>query len=81
MATPRRRIIRAAVPSPAPNRPSPQTLQKLRTRLARERSALVRWQRRLKRAFTAVQKQEKCIARLERQLEKQEDPACRASSK
>ena len=81
MPTPRRRIIRPAVPSHSPDRPCPQKLQKLRGRLDRQRAALVRWQRRLKRAFTEVQKVQKAIARLEKQLEKQEDPACRASSK
>ena len=42
--------------------------QKLREHLARERNALARWQTRLKRAFNAVEKVQKHIVRLEKQL-------------
>jgi septal ring factor EnvC (AmiA/AmiB activator) len=68
MAAPRRHIIRPPSLSTPANQPSQRQIQKLRTRLDRERSALARWQTRLKRAFNTVEKHQKCIARLERQL-------------
>jgi hypothetical protein len=78
MATiPRRRLIRTAV-IPAPANPQQQRkVQNLRERLAHERMALARWQTRLKRAFNAVEKSQKRIARIERQLTNLEDQSCR----
>jgi hypothetical protein len=68
----RRRLIRPQIDSapPSPNRE--RAIQKLRVRLDQERAALVRWQKRLKRAFNAVTRLEKSIARIERQLTKKE---------
>jgi hypothetical protein len=67
MSTPRRRLIRpAASPAVAPERPG--QIQKLRDRLDKERVALARWQSKMKRAFNAVAKSQKIIARIERQL-------------
>ena len=70
MTLPRRRLIRSA-PVTTPERP--RQIQKLRERLEKERVALARWQTRLKRAFNAVEKSQKRIARIERQLTHLED--------
>ena len=72
MSLPRRRLIRPALAADrTPHRP--RQGQKLRDRLAKEQAALRRWQSRLKRAFNAVEKCQKCIARIERQLKLSED--------
>jgi hypothetical protein len=67
MSMPRRRIIR---PAPevvtAPDRS--RQVQRLRERLDKERMALARWQTKLKRAFNAVEKSQKKVARLERNI-------------
>jgi len=68
MSVPRRRLIRpAAIPDQA-NQHHQRKVQKLRDRLAHERIALSRWQTRLKRAFNAVERTQKRIARIERQI-------------
>lgn len=72
MANARRSIIRPASSPPLPVR-SLRRLQILRIRLERERAALARWQTRLKRAFNAVEKSQKRLARLERQLTQWEE--------
>lgn len=64
MTTPRRRIIR-----PANNQQRHfQQLQRLRARLQHERAAHARWQKRLRRAFHAVERLHAKIGRMERQL-------------
>jgi hypothetical protein len=69
MSTPRRHIIR-----PAPLAADCQRqLQKLRSQLERERSALARWQSRMRRSFKAVEKHHVQIARLERRLTQAEE--------
>jgi hypothetical protein len=71
MTAPRRRLVRPPpVPAPRPERPA--RLQKLRQRLEKERATLARWLARLRRAFHVVEKQLQRIARIERQLSKQE---------
>jgi hypothetical protein len=68
MAAPRRRLVR---PPPAPVARSPDRplrLQKLRDRAEKERAALAHWMARLKRAFHAIEKGQRALARLERQL-------------
>jgi hypothetical protein len=66
MANARRCILR---PAPIPTSDQRQRrLQKLRTSLDSERHALNRWQKRLKRAFTAVDKCNRRIIRIERQI-------------
>ena len=68
MSMPRRRLIR---PAPVAVLPSPQRqrqAKKMRERLEHERAALARWQTRLKRAFNAVEKCQRKIARLERNI-------------
>lgn len=69
MTTPRRRLIR---PDPSPTNPPPNAiqLQKLRTKLEKDRLGFARWLARLKRAFTAIDKHQRRIARLERQITK-----------
>jgi septal ring factor EnvC (AmiA/AmiB activator) len=64
MTTPRRRTVRP--PTSDPQRQLRQ--QRLRAQLAKERTSLARWQKRLKRAFNSTQKHQARIARLERQL-------------
>lgn len=70
----RRRLIRPPDNASPPRTDREHTLQKLRVRLQQERTALARWQRRLKRAFNTVTRLQKSIARIERQLTKQEEP-------
>ena len=68
MSTPRRRILRAdRTASVAPVRHHVQ-LDKRCARLERERASLARWMTRLRRAFNAVEKQQRRIRYLERQL-------------
>lgn len=49
-------------------------LKKLRQRLAQERIAWSRWMPRLKRAFHAVEKIDRRICRLERQIARMNNP-------
>jgi hypothetical protein len=72
MSTPRRRLVRPEAP-PA-RRPNPERrVHKLRARLEAERAALARWQVKLRRAFTTVDKRQRAIARIERELARLED--------
>ena len=70
MSTPRRRLIRPATPAATP--PTAGQLQKLRTKLEKDRRDLARWMSRLKRAFSFVQKHQQRIFRIERQITKLE---------
>src|SRR5262249_48303078 len=72
MANARRCIVRPAS-NPATNQHRDHQIEKLRTRLGHERGSLARWQTRLKRAFTTVEKHKKRITRLERQIAFLED--------
>jgi hypothetical protein len=68
MSVPRRRIIR---PAPAPNQGEAghqRRLQKCRSRLLQEQAGLARWMSRLRRAFHAVEKGQRTVARLEQQI-------------
>jgi hypothetical protein len=65
MATARRRIIRNA---PPPDRNQTRRLQKLRARLHIEQTALERWWKRLRRAIKAVEKHQRSVKGLERQI-------------
>ena len=68
MSTPRRRLVRPAT-SPLPPEPQDQRrIQKLRAQLEHERVALARWQKRLRRAFTTVEKLQAKVARIERNI-------------
>lgn len=66
MSLPRRRLVRS--PEPASHAHDPRKTQRLRIRLEHEQTALRRWMARMKRAFHAVEKQEKVVSRLQRQL-------------
>lgn len=72
MAAPRRNIVRPPLSS-RPASAHPHQRDRLRGRLERERLALARWQKRLRRAFNAVQKHQKAITLLERQLSRLEE--------
>lgn len=72
MSLPRRRILRPPVPPPANPHNSIQ-LQKLRTKLEKERQTLLRWQSRLRRSFNAVEKSWRRIHRIEKQIAQLED--------
>jgi hypothetical protein len=65
MTTPRRRLIRPAAPVPSDHS---LQLQKLRARLEENRRGLTRWLSKLRRAFNAMDKHNRRIARLERQI-------------
>jgi hypothetical protein len=67
-----RRIIRPT-PLPAP-RVNPRRRQQLNDRLETARRGFIRWLTRLKRACRAVEKQQAQIARLERHIQKLEEP-------
>jgi hypothetical protein len=71
VTTARRQIVRPA-PLPVPHPQADRQMQKLRSRLEAERSALTRWMRKLKRAFHSVEKLQLRICRLERQLAQRE---------
>ena len=69
--TPRRRVLRPTRESP--DDPTRQrSLHKKRARLQDEQQSLLRWMSRLKRAFHAVEKQQRTITRLERDLSRLE---------
>jgi hypothetical protein len=70
----RRRILRQANASPEAQRQA-QRLRKLRERLVQERAALGRWMKRLRRAFTAAEKRQRNIARIEKEMTRQENSA------
>jgi hypothetical protein len=72
MSTPRRQLIRPPT-NPLHTLQRQRQIEKLSARLDDERRALARWQKRLRRAFTAVEKQNRTIARLERQIARQEE--------
>ena len=74
MTAPRRRLVRPLANS-SPTQPQrPQALQRARARLEQARNALARWMTRLKRSFHAVDKQQRAVARLERQIRTLEGP-------
>jgi hypothetical protein len=68
MATPRRRIIRPSAEAPLPDPARQRRLQKLRSRWLAEHTALERWWKRLRRAFSAMEKHQRLIKSLDRQL-------------
>jgi uncharacterized protein involved in exopolysaccharide biosynthesis len=68
----RRSIIRPA-PISASDIQRQQRMQRLRSCLDKERTALTRWMARLKRSFHAVEKEQRKVAHLERQLARLEE--------
>jgi septal ring factor EnvC (AmiA/AmiB activator) len=73
MSTPRRRLVRPSIAAVVSDVQRQRQLQKLRARLEHERTALGRWQSRLRRAFNTFEKIHKRIARIERQLARWEE--------
>lgn len=71
MSSPRRRLIR--LHQPPPDQPLDRQIQRLRSRLETQRLALHRWMARLKRAFHYVEKIQRRIHRIERQLARLEN--------
>ena len=70
--TPRRRVIRP--PRPATDDTLRQRKVAVRrTRLQTEQQSLTRWMVRLRRAFHAVEKQQKTVSRLEREIDRLEN--------
>jgi len=68
----RRSIIRpASIPLPNPQRQ--QQVQRLRSRLDKERTSLARWMSRLKRSFHAVEKGQLRVSNLERRITRLEE--------
>ena len=69
MAAPRRVVLRPQRPAADSDAQRQQrTLAQRRTRLQKEQQALVRWMSRLKRAFHAVEKQQRRVTSLERSI-------------
>jgi hypothetical protein len=75
MATARRRIIRPNTEAPSPDRNQQHRMRKLRTRLQTEQTALDRWWKRLRRALNAVEKHQRNVKNLDRQLAQHGDSA------
>ena len=71
--TPRRRIIRPPQPPINSHAHHDRQNQKLRARLEKERTALNRWMARLRRAFHSVEKIQRRVIRLEKQIATLED--------
>jgi hypothetical protein len=75
MTTPRRRTIRLYTEPPQPDPVSQRRQQKLRARLFAQQAALERWWKRLCRACNAIEKHQRALKSLNRQLNKQEEHA------
>ena len=72
MTAVRRRVLRQARTQTVSNPRKQQQIADRRAKLQREHAALDRWMTRLKRAFHSVEKQQRRIAGLERQIRKLE---------
>jgi hypothetical protein len=70
----RRRLLRQPGPAPDEHRRA-ERIGKLHERLVQERVALARWMTRLRRAFNAVQKLHRAVARIEKEITKLENSA------
>lgn len=68
MTAPRRRVLRSSAAEQTSDRQRQQTREKYLAKLAKEQQAFHRWLTRLKRAFHALEKQERKVARLEKTL-------------
>ena len=69
MTAARRRVVRPTTTNPPPQPAAQQRrLTSIRARLTRERAALDRWWKRLRRALTATEKHQRAVKTLERQL-------------
>jgi hypothetical protein len=65
--TPRRRVLRPRR-TPAENAARARKVATRRARLEKEQAGLSRWMTKLKRAFHAVEKHQKTVSRLEREI-------------
>lgn len=70
----RRHIIRSDARASSHNPNRQRSIQKLQARREKERVALSRWQKKLKRAFNAVSRIQKLLARIDRQINQMENP-------
>ena len=68
MAVPRRRIVRTPPAAPAPDPRRQERLRRLLDRLSREQAALDRWMSRLRRAFHALEKSQRAVGRLTKEI-------------
>jgi hypothetical protein len=69
MTTPRRRVLRPASPSATDlDRRNAAAIRRRETKLTGDQISLRRWMKRLKRAFTAVDKLQLRINRTEKQI-------------
>jgi len=66
MTTPRRRIVRPTI-LPIQDLQRQRPLQRLRSRLERERAALARWLTRLRRSFLAVERYQRAVTLVQAQ--------------
>ena len=64
MSQPRRRLLRP-IPSPMDDTRRQSQLHLRRTRLQTEQQSLARWMSRLRRAFHAVERQQRRVSRIE----------------
>ena len=75
MTAPRRVVLRPRRPAADNDTQRHQrTLVHRRAKLQKEQQALARWMSRLKRAFHAVEKQQRCVAALERAIARLDQP-------
>ena len=75
MTTPRRVVLRPPRPAADNDRQRRQAaIVRHRARLQKEQQALARWMTRLKRAFHAVEKQQRRVTTLERAIARLEQP-------
>ena len=68
MTAPRRTIIRPNTAAASGDQQRRRQLDRLRAKLQAERLSLARWQSRLRRAFTACEKHQRAVARLEKRI-------------
>jgi hypothetical protein len=68
MTTPRRRVLRPATTITENERRNQSAVRRYEAKLAAEQVSLRRWMKRLKRSFTAVDKLQRSIVRLQKKL-------------
>jgi hypothetical protein len=68
MTTPRRRVLRPPAAVTDVERRNHAALRRYEAKLAAEQVAFRRWMKRLKRCFTAVDKHQRGMSRIEKQL-------------
>lgn len=68
MTTPRRRVLRPPAAVTEVERRNQAALRRYQAKLAAEQMSFRRWLKRLKRSFTAVDKHQRNMSRIEKQL-------------